>query len=111
MCYSRPMVIHSCVLASTFLFQAAQPQTPTDPSQMSLAERAAAARKAAAEKAARSGVPRPDGPPPLTPEQRGSIQRNTYVNNFFHFQIDLGAQWEPLDADRTSISLATAHRY
>jgi hypothetical protein len=80
--------------------QAAQPQgnsgtqSAADPSQMSLAERAAAARKAAAARANRGETSHPDGPPPLTAEQRGTVRGNAYINNLLHFRIAL-TQWQP----------------
>lgn len=114
-CYSQP-VLTQVALAVALLAPKAQAQMnsaqpPTDPSQMSLAERAAAARKAAAErKAGHAEASRPDAPPPLTPEQRGSVQGNQYVNDFLQFRIDLG-EWEPLTADRVATSEAMARKY
>jgi hypothetical protein len=84
-------------------------QPPSDPSQMSLAERAAAARKASAEKAHHSENSRPDGPPPLTPEQRGTVQTNAYINNALHFRIAL-KQWQPLSEERVARSEETARQ-
>lgn len=71
-----------------------------DPSQMSLAERAAAARKAAAaEKASHGETWRSQELPPLTPEQRGTVRGNAYVNDFLHFRIALNG-WQPFTAER-----------
>jgi hypothetical protein len=103
------------VLACAFVLdgQAAQAQagsaaqTTTDPSQMSLAERAAAARKAKTASAARSEDSHSDGPSLLTPEQRGAIQGSSYVNNILELRIALG-QWQPLTADRAARSEETA---
>lgn len=95
--------------------QASQPQanagtqSATDPSQMSLAERAAAARKASAERAHHSESSRPDGPPPLTPEQRGTVRGNAYVNEALHFQIAL-TNWQPLTEERMARDEDTARR-
>src|SRR5262249_12730967 len=113
-CYSQPMLkqvtLAVALLASTAQAQVNSSQPPTDPSQMSLAERAAAARKAAAERAGHAAAPRPDAPPPpLTAEQRGSVQGNQYVNDFLHFRIDLG-EWEPLTAERVATSEAMARK-
>ena len=76
-------------------------QPPSDPSQMSLAERAAAARKASAARANRGESSRPDGPPALTPEQRGTVQSNAYINNVLHFRIAL-TEWKPLSEERVA---------
>ena len=84
-------------------------QSSPDPSQMSLAERAAAARKASAEKANRGASSRSDGPPALTPEQRGTIQGNAYINNLLHFRVTL-KQWQPLSAERVARDEDTARR-
>jgi hypothetical protein len=95
--------------------QATQPQgnsgtqSAADPSQMSLAERAAAARKAAAARANRGETSHPDGPPPLTAEQRGTVRGNAYINNLLHFRIAL-TQWQPLSEERVARSEDTAHR-
>jgi len=84
-------------------------QPPSDPSQMSLAERAAAARKASAARANRGESSRPDGPPALTPEQRGTVQSNAYINNVLHFRIAL-TEWKPLSEERVARSEDTARR-
>jgi hypothetical protein len=95
--------------------QAVQPQansgtqSATDPSQMSLAERAAAARKAAAERAHHSEATRPDGPPPLTPEQRGTVRGNAYVNDALHFRITL-TEWQPMTEERMARAEDAGHR-
>jgi hypothetical protein len=94
--------------------QTAQPQADSgtqaaDPSQMSLAERAAAARKASAARANKGEPSHSDGPPPLTPEQRGTVQGNVYVNDALHFRITL-TQWQPLSAERMAIDEDTARR-
>src|SRR5262245_22891161 len=104
-------------LACVFLVsgQAAQPQVnsgaqaATDPAQMSLAERAAAARKAAAERANHGNTSRPDGPPPLTPEQRGTVRGNAYVNDALHFRISL-TEWQPLTEERMNRAEDTGHQ-
>jgi hypothetical protein len=110
------MLTHVLTLAVALLAQAAQPlansaqQPPTDPSQMSLAERAAAARKAASEKTNRSEAPDAHTPPSLTREQRGSIQGSQYINDFLHLRIELG-EWEPLSADSIAYGRAMASRW
>lgn len=76
-----------------------------DPSQMSLAERAAAARKAAAAERANHGVDLPD----LTPEQRGTLRGNAYVNDVLHFRVALKA-WQPFTAARAARAEDTARR-
>lgn len=106
------------VILACALFPGGQPvqpqansgtQSTTDPSQMSLAERAAAARKAAAERAYPRESSRPDGPPPLTPEQRGTVRGNAYVNEALHFQIAL-TNWQPLTEERIARDEDTARR-
>jgi hypothetical protein len=82
-------------------------QVPADASQkMSLAERAATARKAAAEKAT---GPQPSGSrsllQPLTPEQRGVVRNNVYVNDFLHFRIDLG-EWQLINDEFAAFDAA-----
>jgi len=100
------MLTHFLMVTMALLGQAAQQPAnssqaaPADPSQMSLAERAAAARKARAADAS------PSDRPQLTPEQRGSVRGTKYLNDFFHFQIDLANQWEPLSAERIAASRA-----
>jgi hypothetical protein len=93
--------------------QVAQPQansgTQSDPSQMSLAERAAAARKATAARTSHGETSQTDGPPPLTPEQRGTIRGNAYVNDALHLRITL-AQWQPLTEERMARDEDTARR-
>jgi hypothetical protein len=84
-------------------------QSTSDPSKMSLAERAAAARKAAADKANRSESSRPDGPPPLTPEQRGTVRDNAYVNDFLHFRVAL-THWQPFTDERAARAEDTGRR-
>ncbi|HEY2499273.1 MAG TPA: hypothetical protein VGK24_19610 [Candidatus Angelobacter sp.] len=96
--------------------QAAQPQVnsgtqqTTDPSQMSLAERAAVARKATAARTNHGEASHPDGPPPLTPEQRGTVRNNAYVNDALHFRITLN-QWQPLTAERMARDEDTGRRF
>jgi len=100
------MLTHFVMVTMALLGQATQTpsnatqQPQTDPSQMSLSERAAAARKARAADAS------PSDRPQLTPEQRGSVRGTKYLNDFFHFQIDLANQWEPLSAERIAASRA-----
>src|SRR5215831_3037599 len=100
------MVAPLVILAAALFGQTAQAQTSTasqpsvDPSQMSLAERAAAARKTHSRTALNA--------PELTPEQRGLIQGTRYGNEFFGFQIDMSNQWHPLDALRKAASRAKA---
>ncbi len=77
---------------------------------MSLAERAAAARKAT-QMAHGQAPTNPNAPPPLTPEQRGSVRGNQYINDFLHFRIDLGHEWEPLGAERVAASAEAARKY
>jgi hypothetical protein len=77
---------------------------------MSLAERAAAARKATAARANHGETSHPDGPPPLTPEQRGTVRGNAYVNDALHVRITL-TEWQPLTAERMARDEDTAHRY
>jgi hypothetical protein len=105
-------LILTCVFALSG--QVAQPQDnagtqSADPSQMSLAERAAAARKASATRANQGETAHSDGPPPLTPEQRGTIRGNAYVNDALHFRITL-APWQPLTAERMALDEDTARR-
>lgn len=110
------MLTRVFTLAVALLVQTAQPpaesaqQTPSDPSQMSLAERAAAARKVASENAHRSAPGDTQIRPAPTVEQRGSIRGSQYVNDFLHFRIELGG-WEPLSADRIASSKALARRW
>ena len=110
------MLTHVFTLAVALLVQTAQPpgdsaqQPPSDPSQMSLAERAAAARKVAAENAHRSTPSDTRIPPAPTVEQRGSIRGSQYVNDFLHFRIELGG-WEPLSAESIASSKALARRW
>ncbi len=110
------MLTHVFTLAFVLMGQAAQPQTDSaappanDPSQMSLADRARAARAAAALKAGRAQSPSPDAPPPLTPEQRGTVRGNEYINDLLHFRINL-AEWSPLNDDRVSLSETMARKY
>jgi hypothetical protein len=100
------MLIRFLVVTMALLGQATQtpsnaPQQPAvDPSQMSVAERAAAARKARAADASSSDIPQ------LTPQQHGSVRGSQYVNDFFHFRIDLANQWEPLGIERIAASRA-----
>jgi hypothetical protein len=105
------------VLACAFVLngQAAPPQDNSgtqsvDPSQMSLAERAAAARKASAARASHGETSRSEGPPPLTPEQRGAIRGNAYVNDALHFRITL-TQWQPFTDERMARDEETARRF
>jgi hypothetical protein len=106
------ILILTCVLALSG--QVTQPQDNSgtqsaDPSQMSLAERAAAARKASAVRANQGETAHSDGPPPLTPEQRGAVRGNAYVNDALHFRITL-TQWQPLSAERMAVDEDTARR-
>jgi hypothetical protein len=104
------------LFAISLLAQTAQsqnnssPQPEPDTSQMSLAERAAAARKAT-QMAHAQAPANPNAPPPLTPEQRGSVRGNQYINDFLHFRIDLGNDWEPLGAERVAASVEAARKY
>jgi hypothetical protein len=105
-------LILTCMFALTG--QVAQPQDNSgtqsaDPPPMSLAERAAAARKASAARASHGETSRTEGPPPLTPEQRGTVQGNAYVNDGLHFRIAL-TQWQPLTAERMALDEDTARR-
>jgi len=72
---------------------------------MSLAERAAAARRAHA------GSHREAAAPALTPEQRGSVHGNKYINDFFHFEVSQPAQWELYSAGRMNVSEAIGNEY
>jgi len=104
------------VLAIALLAQGAQQQTnsmrpaPADPSQMSLAERAALARKASTEKANREEPSNPDKRPPLKQEQRGSLRGHQYVNDSLHFRIELPG-WEPPSTEVVAYSRAMARRW
>jgi len=81
-----------------------------DPSHMSLAERAAAARKAAAAERANHGeTSRVVDLPNLTPEQRGTVRGNAYVNDILHFRVALN-QWQPLISERMARAEDTARR-
>jgi hypothetical protein len=105
-------LILTCVFALSG--QVTQPQDNSgtqsaDPSQMSLAERAAAARKAAGARANHGETSPPDGPPPLTQEQRGAVRGNAYFNEALHFRITL-TQWQPLTAERIALDEDTARR-
>lgn len=73
--------------------------TQGDPSQMSLAERAAAIRKT------RQAQQSPASPL-LTPEQRGTIQEGKYSNAFFHFEITQPHQWTFYGAGQMNASEA-----
>jgi hypothetical protein len=114
-CYIRCMLTIFLACALVLGGQTAQPQadsgtqSATDPSQMSLAERAAAARKAAAERAHHSESARPDGPPQLTPEQRGTVRGNAYVNDALHFRIALN-EWQPLSDERMARAEDAGHQ-
>ena len=100
------MLIHFLMVAMVLLGQAAQTpsnvprQQPIDPTQMSVAERAALARKIRAAEAS------PSGRPVLSPQQRGSVSGTQYVNDFFHFQIEMANQWERLSAECIGASRA-----
>ena len=97
------------LMLAVLLGQPGQPATtstvpPQDQSQMSLAERAAAARKAAAERRAQQAQlsQRP------AREEFGSVREGKYINDFFHFQIELSGRWTPLNAERTAAADAKA---
>jgi hypothetical protein len=110
------MLMQTFALAVGMLLQAAQPQmnaaqpSNNDPSQMSLAEKAALAHKASAERAKQSGASGTPAIPAVTPEQRGAILGSEYVNDFFHFRIQLD-KWQPLSVDRVAVSRAMASRW
>lgn len=110
------MLMHTFALAAVLLVQAAQPQTNPagppngEPSQMSIAERAALARKASAERAKQSNASGVPAPSPVTQEQHGAIRENEYDNDFFHFRIRLDG-WQPLSADRIAAGRVMASRW
>src|SRR5438270_5447469 len=101
---------HTCLMVSRLFFvlvifilpvqqSTGAPQAATDPSQMSVAERAAAAKAARENRPSRSTLPQ------LTPEQHGRVTGDRYINEYFHFQLRFGT-WEQIDALRASHSEA-----
>lgn len=85
-------------------------QAPANSPQLSLADTARAARQARTEKAGRQHESAAGDLPQLTPEQRGTVRDNVYINDVFHMRIDL-AGWEPLSEDRIAMNQAMARIY
>jgi hypothetical protein len=46
--------------------------------------------------------------PALTPEQRGAFRAGKYVNDYFHFQIELSEQWQPVSSESVASDSAAA---